>query len=101
MRFGRAWYGRRRWGVALLGIVAAVLLALVTVPGSALAEEALIAEPTAPSATERSAGPTEVSTQYVEDPTRMAGGEDDAVRAYERQEVRRRDSDGGDDKRRK
>jgi hypothetical protein len=85
-----------------------LILALLTatVPRPAFADDALLVEQTSPAAPAPSsanpgpsAGKLESSAEYVEDPTRMAGGEDDAMRANERQVERQQDDDG--DKRRK
>jgi hypothetical protein len=88
----------------VLSLLAAVL------PRPALAEDALI--PDAASADDgplvRQTGPASTApssiqlvptTQFVEDPTRQAGGEDDAQRASERQIDQQQDDDG--DRRRK
>jgi hypothetical protein len=96
----------RRPGRALL------VLALLTVmlPRPALAEDALIphvasaddgtlVQQTGPAATAPSSVQLVPTTQFVEDPTRQAGGEDDAQRASERQIDQQQDDDG--DRRRK
>ena len=41
------------------------------------------------------------SAQFVEDPTRQAGGEDDAQRAYDRQQERQQEQNDDGDRRRK
>lgn len=97
----RALHGVAR---ALLGLALLTATMPLTVPATVSAEEAPVESAVIPTSlsepTSSGRASVEVVTTYVEDPTRMAGGEDDAVRAYERHEERRQDDDG-DDRRRK
>jgi hypothetical protein len=91
-----------------------LVLALLAVhpPHPVLAVEALIphGEPADDPAFVQQAGPPALgpspvqlvpSSTFVEDPTRLAGGEDDAQRAYERQQERQQDQDDDGERRRK
>lgn len=102
----------RTWRVAARTLLL-VALPLTTLPGVALAADALIphfdtggdapiVQQTGPAATGPSSTQLVPITPFVEDPARQAGGEDDAQRAYERQNERQnQQSDDDGDRRRK
>ena len=81
-----------------LAILVAMLASLVLNSGVVSADELPALVDSAPATTVAPAAPPEIIVQYVEDPTRMAGGEDDTQRSIDRG-VDQRDNDEGDKRR--
>jgi hypothetical protein len=67
------------------------LAADALIPHDGSTEDVPLVQQAGPAATMASAGQLVPTTQFVEDPTRQAGGEDDAQRANERQTEQRND----------
>ena len=97
-------------GRAAFALLALVALAMTTARPVLADDTVLMETPTMVTSGAQQAGPAgattgpapaQIAAQVVENPIDNAGGEDDAMRAYQQQEQRRQDDDGGGEHRRK